>query len=131
MRMNAERHVKHLGWLALFASTSTLICCALPIALVMAGFGAAVAALTSSLPILVTLSTQKIWFFSASAALLGVSGWFIWWRGADCPSNVDWVERCDKSQSWNRRVFWTALAIWGLGFIAAYLALPVRIWLES
>jgi len=36
-----------LSWLTLFASTGTLICCALPITLVTLGLGTTVAALTA------------------------------------------------------------------------------------
>ena len=45
-----------LSWLTLFASTGTLICCALPIILVTLGLGATVAAFTSSFPLLVTIA---------------------------------------------------------------------------
>ena len=59
-----------LGWLTLLASSTTLVCCALPIALVTLGFGAAVAALTSALPVLVVLSEHKAWLFGGSAVLI-------------------------------------------------------------
>lgn len=35
---------------------------------------------------------------------------------------------CDKTQIWNKRVYAASLIIWGIGFFAAYLALPLRIW---
>lgn len=62
-----------LSWVALFASTGTLVCCALPILLVSLGAGATVAALTSALPILVTLSHYKLWVFGVSGLLLAVA----------------------------------------------------------
>lgn len=55
-----------LGWLTLLTSGTTLVCCALPIALVTLGFGATVAALTSALPVLVTLSGYKTWLVGSA-----------------------------------------------------------------
>ena len=52
-----------LGWLALVATTGTLICCALPILLITLGFGSVVAALTFRYPLLVTLSEYEGWMF--------------------------------------------------------------------
>ena len=132
--MSAERaQVKSSGvtWLSLFASTGTLICCALPIVLVTLGLGAAVAALTSSFPFLITLSQHKIWVFSFSGVMLGVSGWLLYRRGRSCPADPDLGALCEKANVWNRRIYWTSLAIWVIGFFAAYIALPLRIWLES
>jgi hypothetical protein len=61
-------------WVALFASTGTLVCCALPIIMVTLGMGTAVAALTSSFPFLITLSQHKEWVFAGSAIMLVFSG---------------------------------------------------------
>lgn len=127
----SHRREKGVSWLTLFASTGTLICCALPIALVTLGMGATVAALTSSFPILITLSQHKIWVFGFSALLLGVSGWLLYRPGRRCPRDPELGALCEKTNRWNRRVYWTSVAIWGIGFFAAYLALPLRIWLAS
>lgn len=118
-------------WLTLFASTGTLICCALPIILVALGLGATVAALTSIFPFLITLSQHKIWVFAFSGAMLGLSGWLLYRPGRRCPTDPELGALCEKTNIWNRRIYWTSVAIWGIGFFAAYLALPLRIWLES
>jgi len=124
-----ESNHRKFTWLSLFASTGTLVCCALPIALVTLGFGATVAALTSSFPILITLSTYKIWVFTLSAFMLASSGWFIYRPGRVCPAEPMLSDLCNKSQVWNRRIFWGSVVIWAIGFFAAFLALPLRIWL--
>ena len=120
-----------LSWLTLFAASGTLICCALPIILVTLGLGAAVAVLTSSFPVLVTIALHKAWVFAGSGALLLVSGWLMYRPGRACPADPELARLCDKSQVWNRRIFWTAASIWSVGFFAAYLALPMRIWLDA
>lgn len=119
-----------LTWLALFTSTGTLLCCALPITLVTLGMGATVAALTSSFPLLITLSQHKIWIFLVSGALLAISGWLMFRPGRSCPADPQLGALCNRTQVWNRRVYWTSLLIWGSGFFAAYLALPLRLWLD-
>lgn len=120
-----------ITWLTLLASTGTLICCALPIILVTLGLGATVAALTSALPFLITLSQHKIWVFTFSGGMLGVSGWLLHRPGRTCPSDPEMAALCERAHVWNRRVYWVSVSLWVIGFSAAYLALPLRMWLEA
>ncbi|HDN69409.1 MAG: hypothetical protein DRQ45_01515 [Gammaproteobacteria bacterium] len=119
-----------LSWLTLFASTGTLICCALPITLVTLGLGTTVAALTSTFPVLVVLSEFKIWVFAFSAFMLAVSGWLLYRPGRRCPVDLQLGALCSNAHVWNRRIYWLSVIIWSAGFFAAYLALPLRIGLE-
>ncbi len=119
-----------LSWLTLFASGGTLICCALPIILVTLGLGATVAAFTSSFPLLVTIAQHKAWVFAGSGALLLVSGWLMYRAGRACPADPELGRLCDQTQVWNRRIYWSSVTLWGIGFFAAYLALPLRILLD-
>ena len=119
-----------LSWLTLFASGGTLICCALPIILVTLGLGATMAAFTSSFPLLVTIAQHKAWVFAGSGALLLVSGWLMYRAGRACPADPELGRLCDQTQVWNRRIYWSSVTLWGIGFIAAYLALPLRILLD-
>lgn len=116
-------------WLALFTSTGTLICCALPILFVMLGLGATVAAVTSTVPFLVTLALHKNWVFAGSGLMLAASGWLLYRPGRACPSDPELGRLCERADRWNRRIHGLSAAIWGIGFFAAYLALPIRIWL--
>ncbi|MEA3274074.1 MAG: hypothetical protein U9Q81_02005 [Pseudomonadota bacterium] len=119
-----------LSSLTLFASTGTLICCALPIMLVTLGLGATVAALTSAFPVLITLSEHKIWVFAFSGATLGGAGWLLFRSPRACPADPKLAVMCKKTRVWNRRIYWTSVVVWSAGVFAAYLALPLRIWLE-
>ena len=116
-----------LSWLTLFASGGTLICCALPIILVTLGLGATVAAFTSSFPLLVTIAQHKAWVFTGSGAMLLVSGWLMYRPGRTCPADPELGRLCDQTQVWNRRLYWSSVTLWSIGFFAAYLALPLRI----
>lgn len=114
----------------LFSTTGTLVCCALPIVLVTLGMGTTVVAMTSAFPFLITLSQHKIWVFVFSGVMLMLSGWFMYRPGRSCPTDPELGRACSKVQVWNQRIFWTSVVIWGIGFFAAFLALPLRMWLE-
>src|SRR5436853_3550295 len=59
-----------LSYCSLFSSVGTLLCCALPSLLVLAGLGASVASTLSTFPWLVTLSHHKPWAFAVSGILI-------------------------------------------------------------
>src|SRR3954471_15717858 len=61
-----------LGYLSLFTSFGTLLCCALPSLLVLLGLGATVASVLSSVPWLVSLSRHKAWTFLISGTLIAL-----------------------------------------------------------
>ncbi len=117
------------AWLVLFASSTTLICCALPILLVSLGLGAVSASLFANLPFLVTLAQYKAWMFAASGAVLALTAWLLYRAGRACPADPKLAEQCEKVHGWNIRFFWVSVGIWVAGFGTAYLALPIYLWL--
>ncbi len=114
------------SWLTLFASSGTLLCCALPIILVTFGMGAAVAGLTSSLPFLIVISQYKVWVFIFSGVMLSISAWMMYRPNQSCPSDPQQAAICASAKKWNKRVYWLSVVIWSIGFFAAFLALPIR-----
>lgn len=132
-QVEKRRTFRETGLVAftLFTSTGTLVCCALPIMLVsIAGMGAFVASMTSTFPILVTLSEQKAWVFALSGVMLGGAGWLLWRPGRTCPADPTLAQWCDRFATWNRRIVTVSAAIWMIGFFAAFLALPLRLALD-
>ena len=119
------------AWVVIFTSSSTLICCALPILLVALGFGAVSASLFASVPFLVTLAQYKTWMFAGSGAVLVLAAWLLYRPGRVCPADPVLALQCDIAHRWNTRFFWLASVIWIVGFAAAYLALPIFTWLEG
>jgi len=128
--ISEQRTGTGLSWLTLFFSTGALLCCALPILLVSLGLGATVAAITSSFPLLIILSENKIWIFIISGSLLAVSAWLMWRTKGKCPADSATASLCQSTKIWNRRLWFIAATIWGIGFIASYIALPVMQWFE-
>ncbi len=126
--MEAEQQAAALprfGWLVLFATLPTLFCCALPIAFVTLGFGASWAALYASVPVIGLVAANKIWFFAISAVLLLVASLLAFRPGQSCPTDPKLAELCTKARLWNRRLIYISMAVWLIGFFAAYLAVPV------
>jgi len=124
--VKSNLHKQSINWLTLFASSGTLVCCALPIILVTLGMGATVAAMTSAFPFLIILSQHKIWVFVVSGFLLLFSAWYIYRPQQVCPVDPQLAHICSSSKRWNKRIYWFSLALWCLGFLAAFIALPVR-----
>ncbi len=116
------------AWLVLFTSSTTLVCCALPILLVSLGLGAVSASLFANLPILITLAQYKAWIFTGSGAVLLLTGWLLFRSGRACPIDPELAERCERAFRWNTRFFWVSVVTWVLGFAAAYLTLPIYLW---
>ncbi len=122
---------KAIAILSLFASTSTLLCCALPTLLVVLGLGAVVAGAVASLPWLVVLSQQKQWVF-LGAGLLIAANWALMWRwdravtACEVPTAASpVVSACQVGSRFSRAVLWISTGLWVVGFIVAFVALPV------
>ena len=131
LKNKLEDSETRLTWLALFTTMGTIVCCALPITLVAFGMGATMASLVSNVPFLVTLSQHKILVFTISGFLLALSGWLLYRAGRTCPTEPTLAELCIRTEKWNRRVFWFSITLWGVGFFAAFLALPLQIWVDG
>lgn len=110
-------------WLSLFASTGTLLCCALPSLLVVLGMGATMAGLVSSAPQIVWLSQYKIWVFSASAVMLFLAS-FLQYRAkfAPCPIDPIKAKACTTGRIWSKKVLLLSVFIWFIGAFFAFVA---------
>ena len=62
------------NFVSLFASSSTLICCALPAIFVALGAGASFASLVSTFPFLIVLSQYKIYISFTALTRLAIAG---------------------------------------------------------
>ena len=127
--MGAEKNSLAVSMLALLASSGTLVCCALPIILVSVGLGSVVAALNVQMPFLSSLAEYKLWIFMLSGGLLLLSAWQLYATRNTCPADPKLAAACTQIKSVTTKLFVVAGVIWLIGFIAAYIALPVRVWL--
>ena len=117
-------HVRTLGTLSLFASVGTLLCCALPSLLVLLGFGAAVASVVTSVPLLVTLSRHKEWVFAAAAVLIASGVAYRHWlaprlmaRQLACAPGDP---RCHNLDRMSRVLLWLSAGLYATAVGVAY-----------
>lgn len=114
------------SWLSLLTSSGTLICCALPAALVALGAGAALSALIAVVPQLVWFSEHKAGIFIAAAAMLVVSGALQWQsRRLPCPADPELARMCMTSRKRSLWIYLISVGALGVGgffaFVAPYL----------
>jgi hypothetical protein len=104
------------------ATSTTLVCCVLPVALVTLGAGSVLASLVSALPQLVWLSENKGAVFGIAGLSLAGSGIALWnARRLPCPSDVGLAARCAARRQWSVRLYVAALVSFALGGTFAYL----------
>ena len=115
------------GWLILFASTTTLVCCVVPIIFVAAGLGAVIASTYSALPFLSTLGLYKEWTFGITGVLLLLAGWLLYRPGRACPADSELAKACEAADRINRRLLKLSVSIWLLSMTTAYLLLPLSV----
>ncbi|MBY0469255.1 MAG: hypothetical protein K2Q07_09790 [Burkholderiaceae bacterium] len=113
--------------LSLFASSSTLVCCALPALLVALGAGAALSSLVSVFPQVVWLSEHKEGVFVFAGVAMAASGALQWRnRNAPCPTDPALRRACLQTRQVSRRAYGFSAAIYLVGgwfaFIQPWLA---------
>lgn len=123
--MNKEIKPRQWGWLPLFTSAGTLVCCALPVLLVSLGMGTVVASMAANVPFLITLSLYKAWVFAFSGLLLLISGWFLYRPGRSCPVDPELANLCESAHKWNLRLYWGSVVVWLVGFFFAFVAVYI------
>ncbi|WP_018998268.1 hypothetical protein [Hirschia maritima] len=109
--------------LALFATTSTLLCCALPALLITLGAGAVMAGLTSSIPGIIWLTEHKLILFGVSGALLiaaVVTKWMT--RHAPCPIDPKLAKACAFWRRTGSIILATASVFYLVGAFFAFFA---------
>ena len=113
---------KVFDFLTLFASLSTLICCALPALLVTLGLGSALAGLLGQFPQLIWISEYKFWIFLASGLLLALAGYGQWrTRNIPCPIDAKAAEVCATTRKWSKWIYFLSLFIYLVGLSFAYV----------
>ena len=90
---------------SLFASSGTLVCCALPALLVSLGAGAVMSSLVSAVPQLVFLSEHKEALFIFAGLMLAASSALQWHnRNAPCPVDLALRQACLHTRKFSVRM---------------------------
>ena len=114
--------------MSLFATSGTLVCCAIPALLVALGAGAALSSLISVFPQVVWLSEHKEGVF-AFAGLMMVGSGVLQWRNrkASCPTDPALRDACWKTRKVSFVVY--ALSV-GFYLVGGWFAF-VQPWLNE
>lgn len=109
--------------LALFTSSGTLICCAIPALLVAVGAGAALSSLIATVPQLVWFSEHKTIVFLTAAIMLLVSGVLQWRvRRLPCPADRALAQACLRARRISLMVYFLSVGIFSIGGFFAFVA---------
>lgn len=122
---------KLASFLALFTSTGTLLCCALPSAIAVVAGGAAVTSFISTFPWLVPLSRQKEWIFLASGLMIVLSGVLIYRPKGRVACTITGGKGCEVAGRFTKMMFWMSAGIFAVGVFFAYALVPLLRFLEG
>jgi len=107
---------------SLFASSSTLVCCALPALLISIGAGAVMVGLTTAIPGIIWLSAHKVPLFIASGVVLSIAAFFQWrQRNAPCPIDPVKAAACMRLRRINRWTMGLSVVVYLTGLFFAFL----------
>ncbi len=108
---------------SLLTTSSTLVCCAIPAALVAIGAGAVLSSMISVFPQVVWLSEHKEALFAASGLALTLSGWAQWRnRTAPCPLDPMLRNACLRTRKASLRLYYASLVFFTVGGFFAFIA---------
>ena len=110
------------NFFSLFASSSTLICCALPSLFVVLGAGASFASLLTVFPFLIVLSQYKLAISFTAFTTIALAG-FAHYQTAHlpCPADPELGRACLQSRRRARLVYYVSVIIFAFATILTYL----------
>ena len=120
-----------INFLALFGSTGTLLCCALPAALTAVAGGAAISAYVSAFPWVIPLSRHKGWIFLIAGALIAFNGVLTFRPRGQLACAITGGKGCEVAGTFSKSMFWIAAAIYAVGAFMTYGIVPLLEFLEG
>lgn len=121
----AKNQSRVASFLALFTSTGTLLCCALPSAIAAVAGGSAVVSFVSTFPWLVPLSRQKEWIFLIAGVMILISGLLTYRPKGKVACSLTGGKGCEVAGRLTKVMFWVSAGIYAVGIFSAYALLPV------
>ncbi len=122
---------KIISFFALFGSTGTLLCCALPAALAAVAGGAAVTTMLSTFPWLVPLSRHKEWIFIGAGLLITFNAVLVFRPMGKLACSITGGKGCEVAGAFQKFMLWASIAIYAVGTFMAYGLVPILQLLES
>jgi hypothetical protein len=113
---------KSANFLSLFASSSTLICCALPSLFIAIGAGASFASLITVFPFLIVLSQYKLSitiFASVTIIFAGYVNYKTYYM--PCPADPELGRLCLQTRKRSRTIYYASVSIFLFATIFTYI----------
>ncbi len=110
------------NFFSLFASSSTLICCALPSLFVVLGAGASFASLLTVFPFLIVVSQHKEAISLTALVAIAIAG-YVHYRTAHmpCPADPELGRLCLQSRKRSRLLYYVSVALFLFATVFTYL----------
>mgnify|MGYP006432215755 FL=1 len=119
---------KTTNFLSLFASSSTLICCALPAIFVAIGAGASFASLITVFPFLIVLSQYKVYITLFALVMIAIAGYVNYKTyHMPCPADPELGRMCMQTRQKSRYLYYFSVVLFIFATIFTYLV-PRLIW---
>ena len=110
--MTEKQESSKLGLLTLFASTSTLVCCALPALFVTLGAGASFASMVNAFPQLIIISHYKIYISVITLIILIIAGFLIEKSNNEpCPVDPNLRDVCLRTRKRTSNIYYVSVGI--------------------
>ena len=123
--MFKDNESMRLGLITLFASSSTLICCALPALFVLLGAGATFASIVNFFPQLIVISQYKVIISIVTGIILLLAGFLI--KKASllpCPTDPNLRDTCLKTRKRSKVIYFASIGIFVFASFFTYI-LPI------
>lgn len=114
-----------VSFLALFTSTGTLLCCALPATITAIAGGAALVSFTTTFPWLIEIAAEKSWIFLVSGLMITLSGILIFRPKGRVACSLTGKDGCAVAGKVTKIVFWFSLGMYTVGAFFAYASVPI------
>ena len=108
--------------ISLFASSSTLVCCALPALFVVIGAGASFASLVTALPFLITVSQYKLYMSFFALVLILIAGYANYKTYyLPCPSDPELGRACLRTRQTSRYIYYLSVGLFIFATMFTYI----------
>jgi hypothetical protein len=122
MEADQTTNNKTANYFSLFASSSTLICCALPALFVALGAGATFASLVSSFPFLIVLSQYKLSITLFALIMLIIAGYANYKTyHMPCPADPKLGRLCMQTRKRSRVLYYYSAGIFLFASMFTYV----------
>ena len=113
---------KTSNFFSFFASSSTLICCALPAIFVALGAGASFASLITTFPFLIVLSQYKTYITLFAVVMIIIAGYVNYKTyHMPCPADSELGRACEQTRKRSRYIYYVSVGIFIFASIFTYI----------